>query len=271
MEHEERRAADGMSGVSRESLFDLSGRCALVTGAARGLGRAMARALGRHGARLLLIDKDEATLRRTAASLEDEGLAVLALPGDVTRQEDSLQAVSLMQQTWGSVDICVNNAGGSLHVPAVEMTLEQWHSVLDLNLTGVFLVAQACGRQMIAQGHGVVINIASMSGLIANYPQPQCAYNASKAGVIMLTKSLASEWAHHGIRVNAIAPGYVRTERTATYFQNAAMAQQWFELTPLGRPGEPSELEGAAIYLASDASSFMTGQVLVIDGGYTAR
>jgi len=252
-------------------MFDLTGRAALVTGGARGLGYAMARALARSGALVLLMDRDEPGVQRAAMTLTGEGLTVRAMAGDVTRPEDSLQAVTFMQETWGSVDILVNNAGITIHVPAEDMTLDQWQSMLDVNLTGVFLVAQACGRQMIAQQRGSIINIASMSGLIVNYPQPQSSYNVSKAAVIMLTKSLASEWAHLGVRVNAIAPGYMRTEMTAPYFQDANLARYWIEPTPLGRPGDPAELEGAAVYLASDASSYVTGHVLVIDGGYSVR
>ncbi|HPO82779.1 MAG TPA: SDR family oxidoreductase, partial [bacterium] len=138
-----------------------------------------------------------------------------------------------------------------------------------VNLTGVFLCSQAAGRRMIEQRRGRIINMASMSGLIVNYPQPQVSYNASKAGVIMLTKSLAVEWARYNINVNAIAPGYMKTAMTAPFFEEEEYRRLWLEPTPMKRPGEPEELCGTVVYLASDASSFMTGQVLVIDGGYT--
>ncbi len=252
-------------------MFDLSGRAALVTGGARGLGYAMAGALGRQGARLLLMDRDGEAVERATEALRAEGLTALGLAGDVTDPDQVAGVVERMVEQWGRVDICVNNAGVTVHAPAERMTLAEWQFVLDVNLTGVFVVAQACGRHMIAQRGGCIINIASMSGLIVNYPQPQCGYNVSKAGVIMLTKSLASEWAGHGIRVNAIAPGYMRTDMTAPYFRDPELVQHWVTPTPLGRPGEPSELEGAVVYLASDASSFMTGHVLVLDGGYSVR
>jgi NAD(P)-dependent dehydrogenase (short-subunit alcohol dehydrogenase family) len=244
---------------------------ALVTGGARGLGLAMARALGQYGARVVLLDLDGDAAERAAATLATDGIAVRAVQADVTHGEEVRRQVSAVVATEGSLDILVNNAGIVVNVPAERMTEEEWQRVLGVNLTGVFLVAQAAGVQMIKQGKGSIINIASMSGLIANFPQPQCSYNASKAGVIMLTKSLASEWAPHGVRVNAIAPGYMRTELTAKFFEDPQIIEQWLKPTPMGRPGEPDELGGLAVYLAGDASSFMTGSVLVIDGGFTSR
>ncbi len=252
-------------------LFDLSGRSALVTGGARGLGLAMARALGMHGARLALVDINGDAAQAAAFTLRGEGLTVTAVQGDVTRPDQAERMVEEAVAAHGALDILLNNAGIVINVPAEQMSLADFQQVLDVNLTGVFLVAQACGRRMIAQGKGSIINIASMSGLIANYPQPQCSYNASKAGVIMLTKSLASEWARYGVRVNAIAPGYMRTDLTARFFEDPAIIEQWLTPTPMQRPGEPHELGGLAVYLASDASSFMTGSIVVIDGGYSSR
>lgn len=254
-----------------ETSFDLSGRAALVTGGARGLGLAMARALGRHGARLALLDLNGAAAETAAEALRGEGLSALSLQGDVTNAEDVAKRVDDVVQAYGSLDILINNAGIVANLPAEEMSLHDWQRVIDVNLTGVFLVAQAAGRQMIRQGHGSIINIASMSGSIANYPQPQCSYNASKAGVIMLTKSLASEWARYNIRVNSISPGYMRTEMTAKFFEDPELIRQWLDPTPMHRPGDPPELGGLAVYLASDASSFMTGSDIIIDGGYTVR
>jgi NAD(P)-dependent dehydrogenase (short-subunit alcohol dehydrogenase family) len=258
-------------GEAMRDLFDLTGRVALVTGGARGLGLAMARALGTYGARLILLDCDGATAESAAATLMADGLEARAVAVDVTRGEDVRRQVAAIVAAEGSLDVLVNNAGIVINVPAESMSEDDWQRVIAVNLTGVFLVAQAAGVQMIKQGKGSIINIASMSGLIANYPQPQCSYNASKAGVIMLTKSLASEWAVHGVRVNAIAPGYMRTELTAKFFEDPQIIEQWLKPTPMGRPGEPDELGGLAVYLASDASSFMTGSVLVIDGGFTSR
>lgn len=252
-------------------LFDLTGRAALITGGARGLGLAMARALGQHGARLALLDLPGTPVEGAAEALRGEGLEARALTGDVTSPEDMTRAVAEAVTAYGSLDILIANAGTVANVPAEDMSPRDWQRVLDVNLTGVFFANQAAGRQMIKQNRGSIINIASMSGSIANYPQPQCSYNASKAGVIMLTKSLASEWARHNIRVNAISPGYMRTEMTAPSFADPAMIEQWLKPTPMGRPGEPPELGGLAVYLASDASTFMTGSDLRIDGGYTSR
>jgi len=252
-------------------MFDLSGRTALVTGGARGLGLAMSRALGRHGARLMLMDRDETALRDGVGELAAEGIEARSVVGDVTVPADSVRAVAQMRDAWQRVDICVCNAGISLNAAAEEMTLEQWNAIISVNLTGVFFTAQACARAMIEQRTGSIVMIASMSGLIVNVPQRQAGYNISKAGVIMATKSLAVEWAEYGIRVNAIAPGYMRTDMTAAYLADPALGGIWLNLTPLKRPGEPPELGGAVVYLASDASSFVTGHTLVVDGGYIVR
>ncbi len=252
-------------------MFSLNGRTALVTGGARGLGLAMAQALGAHGARLMLMDRDEPTLHAALATLAAAGIEARGTLGDVTLPEDSARAVTEMRAAWGRVDICICNAGVSINAAAEDMTLETWNELIGVNLTGVFFTAQACARAMIEQRSGSIVMIASMSGLIVNVPQRQSGYNISKAGVIMATKSLAVEWAPYGIRVNAIAPGYMRTAMTAPYLADPALGGVWMELTPMRRPGDPHELGGAAVYLASDASSFMTGQTLVIDGGYVVR
>jgi len=251
-------------------MFDLTGRTVLMTGGARGLGLAMARALGSHGARLMLMDRDEATLRDAVGELTAEGFDARGTLGDVTIPADSARAVEAIQAAWQRVDICVCNAGVARNAPAEEMTLEAWNAVISVNLTGVFFSAQACARAMIEQRAGSIVMIASMSGLIVNVPQQQAAYNISKAGVIMATKSLAVEWARYGIRVNAIAPGYMKTAMTAAYLADPQLGGKWMELTPMKRPGEPHELGGAVVYLASDASSFVTGHTLVVDGGYVA-
>ena len=240
-------------------MFELTGRTALVTGGARGLGLAMSRALGQHGARLMLMDRDAATLREAVALLGAEGIEARGVTGDVTVPADSERAVAEMRAAWQRVDIGVCNAGISLNAAAAEMTLDEWNAVIGVNLSGVFFTAQACGRAMIEQQ------------AIVNVPQRQAGYNISKAGVIMAAKSLAVEWAPHGVRVNAIAPGYMRTDMTAPYFADPALGGVWLELTPMKRAGEPPELGGAVVYLASDASSFVTGHTLVVDGGYVAR
>ncbi len=256
--------------MAQSGLFDLRGKVALVTGGARGLGKAMAEALAEFGASVVLMDLDLPLAQLTAREIAEKGVRTLALRGDVTRPEDAAAVVERTVADFGRLDVLVNNAGIVVNRAAEEMTLEEWRRVIDVNLTGVFVCAQAAGRQMIRQREGRIVNIASMSGLIVNYPQPQVSYNASKAGVIMVTKSLAAEWAKHGIRVNAIAPGYMRTALTAPFFELGYTQQHWIEPTPLKRAGEPRDLAGAVVYLASDASSFVTGHVLVVDGGYTA-
>ena len=254
-----------------KTIFDITGRVALITGAARGLGFAMARALGGFGARLVLLDSDKTSLQAATDQLSNDGFQVFDCQGDVTSGKDVTRCIENIVDKYNSLDIVVNNAGIVTNSPAEEMSLEQWQRVIDVNLTGVFLVSQMAGRQMIKQKRGSIINIASMSGVIANYPQPQCAYNASKAGVILLTKSLASEWAQYHIRVNSISPGYMKTDLTIKGLQNPDYAQQWHQLTPMNRLGEPHELGGLVVYLASDSSNYVTGSNILIDGGYTVR
>jgi NAD(P)-dependent dehydrogenase (short-subunit alcohol dehydrogenase family) len=252
-------------------MFNLTGRTALMTGGARGLGLAMARALGAHGARIMLMDRDGATLHAGVEALRADGIEAFSSLGDVTVPADSARAVSAMQELWGHVDIGVCNAGIAGNRAAEDVSLEFWNALIGVNLTGVFFTAQACARAMIEQRAGSIIAIASMSGMIVNVPQKQAVYNITKAGVIMAVRSLASEWAEFGIRVNAIAPGYMRTDMTAPYFADPALSSVWLGATPMNRPGEPAELGGAIVYLASDASSFTTGHTLVVDGGYTIR
>lgn len=252
--------------------FRLDGKVAIVTGGAMGLGQAMATALAQAGADIVIADIQEDVAQATATTIrEKEGVQATSLKVDVTNPDDVQKMVDDVVDEFGKIDILINNAGMTINAKAEEMTYEQWNKVINLNLNGVFLVAQAVGRQMIKQGHGNIINTSSMSGLIANKPQEQCSYNASKAGVIMLTKSLAMEWSKYNIKVNTIAPGYMKTELTKPFFEKGgAMIDDWMGFTPMGRPGLPEELGGIVVYLASDASSFAQGSVFTIDGGYTA-
>lgn len=252
--------------------FRLDGNVAIVTGGAMGLGQAMATALAQAGADIVIADIQEDVAQATATTIrETEGVQATSLKVDVTNPDDVQKMVDDVVDEFGKIDILINNAGMTINAKAEEMTYEQWNKVINLNLNGVFLVAQAVGRQMIKQGHGNIINTSSMSGLIANKPQEQCSYNASKAGVIMLTKSLAMEWSKYNIKVNTIAPGYMKTELTKPFFEKGgAMIDDWMGFTPMGRPGLPEELGGIVVYLASDASSFAQGSVFTIDGGYTA-
>lgn len=252
--------------------FRLDDKVAIVTGGATGLGQAMATALAQAGANIVIADIREDVAEATATTIrETEQVKTTALKVDVTNPEDVQKMVDDVVEEYGKIDILINNAGMTINEKAEDMTYEQWNKVINLNLNGVFLVAQAVGRQMIEQGYGSIVNTSSMSGIIANKPQEQCSYNASKAGVIMLTKSLAMEWSKYNIKVNTIAPGYMKTELTKPFFeQGGAMIDDWMGFTPMGRPGLPEELGGIVVYLASDASSFAQGSVFTIDGGYTA-
>ena len=193
----------------------------------------------------------------------------LAIEADVTRSADAERMVDTVVAEWGRLDIAVNNAGRVIWCDTVDVPEEDWDRVLDLNLKGVFFCAQAEGRVMIPQKYGKIINTASMSGCIVNKPQNQASYNASKAGVIQLTKSLAAEWAPHGIRVNCISPGYISTALVKKIPTVAQHLPYWTELTPIGRLGEVEDLQGTIVFLASDASDFMTGHNMIVDGGYT--
>ncbi|EWS82072.1 3-oxoacyl-ACP reductase [Brachybacterium phenoliresistens] len=253
-------------------LFDLTGRTALVTGGAKGLGLAMARALAEHGADIVLADIDDAVGEKAAAELaESAGVRTGYRHVDVTSPDAVDAVVADVVAEFGGIHILLNNAGMVIHQNLEDVTAENWRKVMALNLDGVFHVLQAVGRHMLERGSGSIINTGSMSGIIANVPQAQASYNASKAAVHNLTRSAALEWAGRGVRVNAIAPGYMKTELTREFFEaGGPQIDQWMLMTPMSRPGEPHELGGAAVYLASDASSFVTGSVLSIDGGYTA-
>ncbi len=238
---------------------------AVVTGGSRGIGFEVARAMRESGAHVVLADR-----------LREEGEAAAATLGaefvetDVTRSESVRALAEGVAARHGRVDILANIAGIVHNVPSEDATDEDWRRVMSVNLDGVFFCCREVGKLMLAQGKGVIVNMASMSGLVSNHPQPQAAYNASKAGVILLTKSLAGEWAGRGVRVNSIAPGYVGTPMTKLGLDTPEWRRVWLESIPLGRLAEPAEIAPLAVFLASDASSYMTGATVVIDGGYTA-
>ncbi|MGQ9682490.1 MAG: SDR family NAD(P)-dependent oxidoreductase [Anaerolineae bacterium] len=251
--------------------FRLDGRVALVTGAGSGIGRAYAHALGEAGAAVAVVDIDPAAAEATVAELKAKGIDTLPVVADVTQSSQVHKMVDTVLQRWGRLTIAVNNAGIGLWEAAETMSEAQWDRVLNLNLKAVFLCAQAEGRVMLAAGYGKIINTASMSGHIVNTPQKQVAYNTSKAGVLHLTRSLAAEWAPRGVRVNSISPGYTRTllvDKLLETPEGRSMLPEWMRLTPMGRMGEVTDLQGAIVYLASEASDFMTGHDMVIDGGY---
>jgi len=253
--------------------FSLDGRVALVTGAGQGIGRAFAHALGEAGANVAVVDIVSSRAEMVAGELDKKGIQSLAVTVDVTRSEDVQHMVDAVLQRWGELTIGVNNAGVGLWTESEAMTEDQWNDLMAVNLTAVFLCAQAEGRVMLEAGYGKIINTASMSGSIVNTPQNQAAYNTSKAGVIHLTRSLAAEWAPRGVRVNSISPGYTRTQLVDDLVatpQGQRVVPQWMGLTPMGRMAEVTDLQGAVVYLAAEASDFMTGHDLIIDGGYCA-
>ena len=247
--------------------FSLRGRTAVVTGSTRGLGRAFARALAEAGADVVIVGRDAAAAADVAAELEGIGARTATVLADVTVRADVERLLAETVAAFGRADVLVNNAGTCIHKPAVDVTDEDWREVMGVNLDGLWIASQVFGRHMIEQGGGSIVNIGSMSAAIVNRPQWQPAYNASKAAVHHLTRSLAAEWAPSGVRVNALAPGYMHTDMSPIH--EPQFQRYWIEDTPQGRAGEPDELGPAIVFLASDASSFMTGSVLTIDGGYS--
>ncbi|MHC1771078.1 MAG: SDR family oxidoreductase [Flexilinea sp.] len=250
--------------------FRLDGKKAFITGGARGIGKSIAAALTEAGADVAIVDVDLPEARRTADELSTGGQDCLAVYADVSNPADVNCMMEQITEHYGEINIAFCNAGIGLHAPAEEMTYEQWMKVININLTGVFLAAQAAGRQMLKQGKGgSIVNTASMSAHIVNVPQPQCSYNASKAGVVQLTKSLAVEWASKNIRVNCISPGYIGTDLTLNSPTLRPLIEQWNAAAPLHRMGRPEELQAIAVYLAGDTSLFTTGSDFIIDGAFT--
>ncbi len=248
----------------------LDGKAIYVTGGASGIGKSVATALAEAGADVAIVDVNLEGAEAVAKEIaEATGSKTIAIRCDVTNQDDVEAMVAKVVDTYGKLDACFNNAGICLNVPAEEMTYEQWNKVININLNGVFLCATAAGRVMLKQGYGSIINTASMSGHIVNVPQPQCAYNASKAGVSMLTKSLAIEWAKKGVRVNCISPGYIGTDLTLNSEALKPLIEKWNAMAPMGRLGRPEELQSIVVYLAGDTSSFTTGSDIIVDGAFT--
>jgi sorbose reductase len=255
--------------MSIEKIFDIKGRKALVTGAGRGIGKVLALTLAEAGCDVALFGLHHKNLEEVAALVSKSGVRSLVLEGDVSRKSDVQKAFSAVAKGFGRLDISVNNAGISMQTPVEEMPEPDWDRIMDINMKGVFLCSQEAAYLMIPRKSGSIINIGSISARTVNVPQKQAVYNTSKAGVVMLTQAMAVEWAPYGIRVNSISPGYMKTEMTLSSMSKLFPA--WESLTPLGRLGEPEELRGALIYLASDASSYTIGHDLVVDGGYTIR
>ncbi|MEG3128291.1 SDR family oxidoreductase [Pantoea cypripedii] len=248
----------------------LDGKKIFVTGGARGIGKRLAIALSEAGADVAIVDVDLAEAEKTAKEIaQANGNKTLAIKTDITQVDQVNSMIDTILKAFGRIDVAFCNAGIGHTVPVEEDTLEDWSRVINVNLNGTFLTAQAAGRVMIKQGGGSIINTASMSAHITNIPQKECSYAASKAGVIAMSRNMAVEWADKNVRVNTISPGYMATEMTLNDPSLAPLIGQWEQLIPVKRMGTPEELEAIAVYLAGDMSSYTTGADFRIDGAYT--
>ena len=253
-----------------QSQFDLEGRVAVVTGASAGLGDRFARILHAAGASVVAAARRTDRLDALAASLGDD-TRLATVTADLTVDADCARVVDTAIERFGRVDILVNNAGIGSPCPAEDETPERFREVISINLISVFVMSQLAGRKMIEQGSGSIVNVASMLGLVASAPVKQASYCASKGGVVNLTRELAAQWARKGVRVNALAPGWFPSEMTAEMVVDDSSIAFVQRTAPMGRFGQEHELDGALLFLASDASTYCTGQVLTVDGGWTAR
>jgi len=250
-----------------ENLFDLSGKVAIVTGTSRGLGQYFGRALAQAGADLVVTSRDVSRLEPFKEEIEALGRRALPVKLDVLNEADIANMVRAAIDEYGKIDILINNAGLNIRHPAVEFTWKEWDTVLNTNLKGSFFVAQAVGKEMMKRKYGRIVNIGSctcvfgMEGI-----SPYC---ASRGGVLHMTRSLAAEWGRHGVTVNVLAPGWFRTAQNKVLYDNTKWVEYITDRIPLGRPGQPDDLDGTVIFLASDASAYVTGQIILVDGGFT--
>jgi 2-deoxy-D-gluconate 3-dehydrogenase len=248
--------------------FSLAGKVALATGASRGIGQALAMALAEAGANMALVARSEGPLQETAEMARSLGRRALAIPADVSQVQSVREAVERTLEEYGRIDILLNGAGTQARVPSLDLTEADWDRVSDLNLKAVFFCSQAVAPHMMKQGRGKIINIASLTSTLGF--AGIAVYGATKGGVLSLTRSLSTEWSKHGINVNAIAPGYFKTEMTKRLWQDPERDSWVLSRTPMGRWGELADLQGTAVFLASAASDFISGQMINVDGGWLA-
>ena len=253
-----------------KEFFDIKDYCVIITGANRGLGKEMALAFADCGANVVITCRDLNSVAELVKVIEKKNVQVLPIKMDVRNEDEINQMVEDVMEKFGKIDVLVNNAAICQTVEVENMKTSDWNETIDVNLTGVFQVSKAVGRKMILRKKGSIINISSISGFIMNHPQKHTAYCVSKAGVIMLTKGMAAEWAEYNIRVNSVAPGYTTGGMAKSSVEEGGeMAERWRSLIPMHRFGKPGELSGILIYLASEASTYTTGATFLIDGGFT--
>jgi len=251
-------------------LFDITDRVVVVTGGGRGLGAALARGFAEAGARVVIGDQDAQTAQASAAQIGERGGQAIAMGCDITDPLAMQALLDLARRRFGALDVLVNNAGINIPKPAEDLSLDEWSRIVGVNLTGTFIGCQAAGAIMLAQGSGCIINICSVHGHVGSYVHKAAAYNASKAGVINLTRSLALEWGDRGVRVNGISPGALATELMATRLADPEYVRKTLERLAIKRVGTPADIVGAALFLASPAAAWITGHMLGVDGGWLA-
>jgi NAD(P)-dependent dehydrogenase (short-subunit alcohol dehydrogenase family) len=254
-----------VSDGDKGGLFDLSGRVAIITGTSRGLGQYMARALAKAGADLVLTSRTRESLRSFEAEIKGLGRRAISLELDVRNLESIARMAAEAEKAFGHLDVLVNNAGCNVRKPALDVTWDDWNLILDTNLRGSFFVAQAVARRMIARGYGRIINIGSVTS-VAGYAGLG-PYGASRGGIRQLTMSLADDWGKHGVTVNCLAPGWFRTEQNKVLYENKGWVEYLCDRIPVKRPGRPEDLDAAVVFLAAEASRYVTGQTLLVDGG----